>query len=240
MSEVELFAKAIVIANPAERVGFLDRECAGRPEVRERMDQLLDAHLRTNPWLDSSKSSGHPSTYPLAETAGMLIAGRYKLLEQIGEGGMGAVYLADQMEPVQRQVALKIIKPGLESPQILMRFEAERQALALLDHPNISRLLDAGTTSSGQPYFVMEWVDGLSVTEFCDTHRLHSRARLELLISACQAMQHAHQKGLIHRDIKPSNILVAEVDGKPVPKVIDFSVAKAMGGGMLPHPGYQS
>ena len=240
MSEVELFAKAIVITNPAERLGFLDRACEGKPEVRERMDQLLDAHLRSNPWLDSSKSSDSASNYPQAEAAGMLIAGRYKLLEQIGEGGMGAVYLADQMEPVQRQVALKIIKPGLESPQILMRFEAERQALALLDHPNISRLLDAGTTSSGQPYFVMEWVDGLSVTEFCDTHRLHSRARLELLISACQAMQHAHQKGLIHRDIKPSNILVAEVDGKPVPKVIDFSVAKAMGGGMLPHPGYQS
>jgi non-specific serine/threonine protein kinase/serine/threonine-protein kinase len=152
----------------------------------------------------------------------------YKIAEQIARGGMGVVYRAEQQYPVRRMVALKVIKPGMDSEQGIARFEAERQALALMDHPNIARVLDAGTTSSGRLYFVMELVDGLPVTEYCEKHQLDLRARLELFVSICLAIQHAHQKGVIHRDIKPSNVLVTEYDGKPVPKVIDFGIAKAM------------
>ena len=155
--------------------------------------------------------------------------GPYKLLEQIGEGGMGIVFMAEQTQPVQRKVALKIMKPGMDSKQVIARFEAERQALALMDHPNIARVLDAGTTESGRPYFVMELVRGVPITEFCDQHKLSMRQRLELFITICQAVQHAHQKGIIHRDLKPTNVLVTLHDTKPVVKVIDFGVAKATG-----------
>ena len=164
---------------------------------------------------------------PLAEPPGSRI-GPYKLLQQIGEGGMGVVYMAEQTEPVRRRVALKIIKPGMDSRQVIARFEAERQALALMDHPNIARVLDAGATETGRPYFVMELVHGVPITEYCDGPHLTPRERLELFVPVCQAIQHAHQKGIIHRDIKPSNVLVTMYDDKPVPKVIDFGVAKAI------------
>src|SRR5262249_20134996 len=164
----------------------------------------------------------------LSERPGTVI-GPYKLLQQIGEGGMGVVFMAEQTQPVQRKVALKIIKPGMDSSRVIARFEAERQALALMDHPNIAKVLDAGATDTGRPYFVMELVKGVPITKYCDEHHLVPKDRLELFIPVCQAVQHAHQKGIIHRDLKPSNVLIALYDGRPVPKVIDFGVAKATG-----------
>src|SRR5579864_4510267 len=161
------------------------------------------------------------------ETLGQTL-GRYKLTEQIGEGGCGVVYVAEQTEPVRRRVALKIIKLGMDTKQVVARFEAERQALSMMDHPNIARVLDAGTTDSGRPFFVMELVHGVPITDFCDANKLNPRQRLELFVPVCQAIQHAHQKGIIHRDLKPGNILVTMYDDKPVPKVIDFGVAKAV------------
>ena len=175
------------------------------------------------PTVDRSKDDG-PS---LIDT---IIADRYKIRQEIGEGGMGTVYLAEQLRPVRRQVALKLIKPGMDSRNVLARFESERQALALMDHPNIARVLDAGTTVDGRPFFVMELVKGIPITEYCDRHRLDLPARLALFRQVCSAVQHAHQKGIIHRDLKPSNILVEAHDDKPVPKVIDFGLAKATSG----------
>ena len=174
----------------------------------------------------TSRSTIRLSLPPLAEKPGDRI-GRYKLLQQIGEGGCGVVYMADQEEPVKRRVALKVIKPGMDSKQVLARFEAERQALALMDHPNIAKVLDAGATDNGRPYFVMELVKGIPITRYCDEKQLTTDSRLKLFVLVCQAIQHAHQKGIIHRDIKPSNILVADHDGTPVPKIIDFGIAKA-------------
>jgi serine/threonine protein kinase len=165
---------------------------------------------------------------PIAEGPGTRI-GPYKLLQQIGEGGMGVVYMAEQEQPVRRKVALKVIKPGMDTAQVVARFEAERQALALMDHPNIARVLDAGATESGRPFFVMELVNGIPITEYCDQARLTPKARLELFVPVCRAIQHAHQKGVIHRDIKPSNVMITLVDGQPTPRVIDFGVAKATG-----------
>src|SRR5262249_46755662 len=164
---------------------------------------------------------------PIAEGPGARI-GPYKLLQAIGEGGMGIVYLAEQDQPVRRPVALKIIKPGMDTHQVIARFAAPRQAPAIMDHPPIAQVLHAGDTDGGRPYFVMELVKGVPITDYCDEHRLAPRVRLELLIPVCRAIQHAHQKGVIHRDIKPSNVLVTLVDGQPVPKVIDFGVAKAI------------
>jgi len=165
----------------------------------------------------------------LAEFAGWNAKiGPYRLLKLLGQGGMGVVYLAEQDEPVHRQVALKIIRPGMDTQRVIRRFEMERQALAMMDHPNVAKVLDAGTTDNGRPYFAMELVDGKRITEYCDEQRLSIPERLELFIPVCQAIQHAHQKGIIHRDIKPSNILVAEFDSQPVSKVIDFGVAKAV------------
>ena len=155
--------------------------------------------------------------------------GRYKFIEPLGEGGFGTVWRAEQSEPIRREVALKVIKAGMDSREIIARFEAERQALALMDHPNIAAVLDAGTTDSGRPYFAMELVKGVPITEYCDAHQFTIRQRLELFIPVCRAVQHAHQKAILHRDLKPTNILVMEVDGKPVPKVIDFGIAKALG-----------
>ncbi len=176
-----------------------------------------------------------PRSVPTAEyrgtpAAGTVIAERYTLQEMIGEGGMGEVWVAKQTEPVKRRVALKLIKPGMDSRAVIQRFEQERQALAMMDHPNIARVLDGGMTPSGQPFFVMELVNGLPLTKFCDEAKLTPKERLELFVPICQAVQHAHQKGIIHRDLKPANILVTLIDGRPVPKVIDFGVAKATGG----------
>ncbi len=191
------------------------------------MNALLAAHDATGNFLNLSKADAALSAVR-AEGPGSKI-GWYKLLEQIGEGGMGTVYMAQQTEPVARKVALKIIKLGMDSRQVIARFEAERQALALMDHQNIARMLDAGTTDTGRPYFVMELVKGVPIVQYCDQHRLPTRDRLELFTTVCQAVQHAHQKGIIHRDLKPTNILVAEYDDHPVVKVIDFGVAKAVG-----------
>ncbi|MFO0954678.1 MAG: protein kinase [Isosphaeraceae bacterium] len=168
-----------------------------------------------------------PAERPAGFVAGQVIAGRYTLLEVLGEGGMGTVYRADQTAPVRRPVALKLIKVGMDSRAVLARFDAERQALALMDHPNIARIYDGGVTPAGQPFFVMELVRGVPLTDYCDRKRLTVKNRLELFVSVCQAVQHAHQKGIIHRDLKPGNVLVTEVDGRPTPKVIDFGVAKA-------------
>ncbi len=162
-----------------------------------------------------------------AEKAGDTID-RYKLMEKIGEGGCGVVYVAEQTEPVRRRVALKVIKLGMDTKQVVARFEAERQALAMMDHPNIAKVFDAGTTTQGRPYFVMELVKGVPITQYCDEHHLTPRQRLELFVPVCHAIQHAHQKGIIHRDLKPTNVLVAEYDDQPVPKIIDFGVAKAI------------
>jgi serine/threonine protein kinase len=191
---------------------------------------LLRAHDEAGRFLDPVGVPAAPTEGPSAalESPGAVI-GPYKLLQVIGEGGMGVVYMAEQEQPIRRRVALKIIKPGMDSAQVIARFEAERQALALMDHQNIAKVLDAGTTESGRPYFVMELVHGVPITQYCDEHHLIPKARLELFLPVCHAVQHAHQKGIIHRDLKPSNVLVCLYDGVPVPKVIDFGVAKATG-----------
>ena len=210
-----------------ERTVFLDQVCGGDLTLRRRIEILLQAD--DNP--DSLLKLQPPATsaiLSLSEVPGQMI-GPYKLLEQIGEGGMGVVFMAEQQEPVRRKVALKVIKPGMDTRQVIARFEAERQALAVMDHPSIARVLDAGATDSGRPYFVMELVRGVPITTFCDENNLPVRERLELFASLCQAIQHAHTKGIVHRDIKPSNVLVTRQDGRAVVKVIDFGVAKAMG-----------
>jgi WD40 repeat protein len=233
---------------PSERAAYLDRECGGDAELRLSVEQLLAAHDASGSFLDPpalpADSTGvytpppddgaalpaTSSAPPPTMKPGAVIAGRYTLVEQIGEGGMGEVWVARQTEPVKRNVAVKLIKPGMDSRQVLARFEAERQALALMDHPNIAKVLDGGLTPDGRPFFVMELVNGLPLTRFCDEAKLTPRERLELFVPVCRAVQHAHQKGIVHRDLKPSNILVTLYDGKPVPKVIDFGVAKATGG----------
>ena len=182
--------------------------------------------IDTNPVASDAMTAPPPVSPLLGERLGERI-GPYKLLQEIGEGGMGKVYMAEQVEPVRRRVALKIIKPGMDSAQVIARFEAERQALALMDHVNIAKVFDAGATENGRPYFIMELVNGVPITKYCDDAQLNPRERLELFIPVCQAIQHAHQKGIIHRDIKPSNVLVTLADGKPVAKIIDFGVAKA-------------
>ncbi len=174
----------------------------------------------------------------MSASAGTVIAGRFKLLEKIGEGGMGTVWAAQQTEPVRRRVAIKLVKPGMDSRQVLARFEAERQALAVMDHPNIAKVLDGGMTDQGRPYFTMEYVKGVPITDYCDKARLSVKDRLMLMRQVCQAVQHAHQKGIIHRDLKPSNILVCPYDGQPVPKVIDFGLAKAMHQPLTEHTVY--
>jgi serine/threonine protein kinase/tetratricopeptide (TPR) repeat protein len=229
MNEFDLFAAAVSIADPVDRGAFLDRECAGRADLRRRLDQLLEAHGKSHPVLDlSNVGDPNATVIPASSLVGTIIAGRYKLLDEIGDGGMGTVYMAEQREPVKRLVAVKLIKTGMDSRAVLARFEAERQALALMDHPNIAKVLDGGTTDQGRPFFVMELVKGLPLTEYCDARRLAVHGRLDLFVQICSAVQHAHQKGIIHRDLKPSNVLVTEHDGKPVPKVIDFGLAKAL------------
>jgi len=211
------------------RIAFLDEACDSNTTLRRHVDQLLDAHKQSCAFFDNDALAVNPTMdCARLETVGTQI-GPYKRLEQIGEGGMGVVYVAEQSKPIRRQVALKIIKPGMDSRHVIARFEAERQTLAIMDHPNIAKVLDAGTTEAGLPYFVMELVKGTPITEFCDAQKLATRERLKLFAVLCQAVQHAHQKGIIHRDIKPSNVLVEVHDVVPVPKVIDFGVAKAMG-----------
>jgi eukaryotic-like serine/threonine-protein kinase len=278
MNEQAIFLAVLDIDDPDERSSYLARSCGDDEELRSRIEDLLkaDGHpgcFMAQPAGALFATTGHP---PFAEGPGTQI-GHYKLLEQIGEGGFGVVYMAEQTEPVRRKVALKVIKPGMDTRQIVARFEAERQALALMDHPNIARVLDAGTTSedqdhksefrgqrseirdqttavrdprcevngcsgfslssdrchrasgSGRPYFVMELVRGVPITQFCDQNRLDVRGRLGLFVQVCRAVQHAHQKGVIHRDLKPTNVMVTLHDGVPVPKVIDFGIAKAVG-----------
>jgi tetratricopeptide (TPR) repeat protein len=229
-TEESLFADALE-KPPQERAAFLDAACAGDPILRKNVESLLSAY-DAGQFLERPAASAAEPT--IAEQPGTVL-GPYKLVEQIGEGGMGTVWMAQQIEPVKRLVALKVIKPGMDSKQVLARFEAERQALALMDHPNIARVLDAGTTGGGRPFFVMELVKGMPLTKYCDEHRLTPRQRLELFVPVCQAVQHAHQKGIIHRDLKPSNVLVAQYDGQPVPKVIDFGIAKATGQQLTEH-----
>jgi serine/threonine protein kinase len=247
MTERELFLRALEINDPAERAAFLEKACQDQPDKRVLVDQLLKAHQQAGAFLAqphaaagaTQATADYVSRSSLAEKPGMLVAGKYKLLQCIGEGGMGSVWMADQLEPVKRRVAVKLIRTERDNSRIILsRFEAERQAIALMDHPNIAKLLDAGTTEgepdglsgSARPYFVMELVKGVPLTEFCDEHKLSIPERLSLFMQICSAVQHAHQKGIIHRDLKPTNILVEMHDDKPVPKVIDFGLAKAMSG----------
>jgi formylglycine-generating enzyme required for sulfatase activity len=225
-----VFAAAVVLETLEERAAYLDQACAGDPALRERIDALLRAHDGVVDLLDRLVPAGQEQTaaYLPSEQPGTVVAGRYKLLEEIGEGGMGTVWVAEQTQPVRRKVALKLIKAGMDSKSVLARFEAERQALAVMDHPNIAKVLDGGLTETGRPFFVMEYVKGVPITEYCEATRLSVPERLQLFVQVCQAVQHAHQKGIIHRDLKPSNILVAPYDDRAVPKVIDFGLAKAM------------
>jgi len=238
--EEEAIFRAVVVLLPKDRAAYLDHVCGGNGQLRQRIvERLFKASQTTGmaPEYKPTPSCSETLVVPFVqeppgEKPGDRI-GRYKLLELIGEGGMGSVWVAEQTEPVRREVALKVIKLGMDTKQVIARFEAERQALALMEHPNIAKVLDAGATETGRPYFVMERIKGIPITKYCDDHKLDTRQRLELFIQVCQAVQHAHQKGIIHRDIKPSNILViapaAHGDGKPVPKVIDFGIAKATG-----------
>jgi WD40 repeat protein/serine/threonine protein kinase/tetratricopeptide (TPR) repeat protein len=228
MNEEEIFYQ-VIARSPEERPAFLEEACAGDPSLRAAVEALLRANVGATGFLEQPyPAPAVTADESIRELAGFTI-GPYKLIEQIGEGGMGTVWMAQQTDPVKRIVALKVIKAGMDSKQVIARFEAERQALALMDHPNIARVLDGGTTDAGRPYFVMDLVKGVPITRYCDEHHLTPRQRLELFLPVCQAVQHAHQKGIIHRDLKPSNVLVAVYDGRPVPKVIDFGVAKAAG-----------
>jgi serine/threonine protein kinase len=224
-----------------QHAAYLDEMCGGDALLRQRVEELLKADDAAGAFLkelasgtEEAVASPGPSgtiriaTNPLEQTGDRI--GRYKLLEKVGEGGCGVVYVAEQTEPVRRRVALKVIKLGMDTKAVVSRFEAERQALAMMDHPNIAKVLDAGTTETGRPYFVMELVRGIRITDYCDQNQLTTKERLGLFIKICQAIQHAHQKGIIHRDVKPSNIMVTLHDGVPVPKVIDFGIAKAMEG----------
>jgi tetratricopeptide (TPR) repeat protein len=252
---ISLLGQAVEYSSPEERAVFLDKVCAGDAARRARVEELLRAYQAAGNFLQGNRPPAevvNTVNEPITERPGAVI-GPYKLMEQIGEGGMGLVFVAEQHHPVRRKVALKVIKPGMDTRQVIARFEAERQALALMDHPNIAKVLDAGTTGvgvpalagpapddaedrlkpglqpAGRPYFVMELVKGVPITEYCDQNQVPIRERLELFLHVCQAVQHAHQKGIIHRDIKPSNVLVMSQDGTPLVKVIDFGVAKAIG-----------
>jgi tetratricopeptide (TPR) repeat protein len=239
-----IFIELVAQVPPEQWDAHLAERTGDDQELRARVAALLAAHRKADSFLEQPVAPLGPTTAQppdaqraaepawessVAEQPGVVLAGRYKLIEQIGEGGMGTVWMAQQTEPVKRLVALKLIKAGMDTRQVLARFEAERQALALMDHPNIARVLDAGTTDAGRPFFVMDLVKGVPITQYCDEQRLTPRERLELFLPVCRAVQHAHTKGIIHRDLKPANVLVARYDGRPVPKVIDFGVAKAAG-----------
>jgi serine/threonine protein kinase/WD40 repeat protein len=236
--ELEIFNSALEQTTQAERAAYLKGACGEDAGLRARIETLLHAHDDAGGFLpvEDSKPPAPaktivmtPDMFPVTEKAGDTI-GRYKLREKIGEGGCGVVYVADQEQPVRRRVALKVIKLGMDTKSVIARFEAERQALAMMDHPNIAKVLDAGATEAGRPYFVMELVRGIKITDYCDQNKLSTTERLDLFIKVCQAVQHAHQKGIIHRDLKPSNVLVTLHDGVPVPKIIDFGISKATEG----------
>jgi eukaryotic-like serine/threonine-protein kinase len=240
-----LFTAALPIADPGERESFLKTACADDAGLRLRVAEMLAEHDQSERFFsecisnlalddgDSSEVLEPEKDKPIVgEMAGMRV-GRYRLLRQLGEGGCGEVYLAEQEEPVRRRVAFKVVKLGMDTKNVIARFDAERQALAMMDHPNIAKVLDGGAMESGRPYFVLEVVQGVKITTYCDKEQLTASQRLKLFIQVCQAIQHAHQKGVIHRDIKPSNILVATHDGAPVPKVIDFGIAKAIEGRLM-------
>src|SRR6185295_2798002 len=228
----DLFEAALLRSPGPERATFLDGACRSNPELRARVEMMLEGHLNAPDFLETlpdrvapERKIASPEIVGLEQLGGNI--GPYKLLQKLGEGGCGLVYLAEQQQPVRRRVALKVIKLGMDTRNVIARFEAERQALALMDHPNIAKVFDAGVTETGRPYFVMELVRGIRISEYCDLNNLRTDQRLSIFIQVCQAIQHAHQKGIIHRDIKPSNILVTLHDGVPVPKVIDFGIAKA-------------
>jgi serine/threonine protein kinase len=223
-----ILAAALEIADPVARRAYLDRACGGDAALRQEVESLLDASAAAGKFLLRPAGAAQKTVVisPLSELTGTRI-GHYKLLEQIGEGGFGVVWMAEQEEPVRRRVALKIIKLGMDTREVVARFDAERQALAMMDHPNIASVFDGGATDTGRPYFVMELVKGVPITDYGDANKLSTRERLELFMQVCHAVQHAHQKGVIHRDLKPSNILVTMKDDRPMPKVIDFGVAKA-------------
>jgi WD40 repeat protein/serine/threonine protein kinase len=232
----DIFLKALDVSSPEEQAAFVAEACGADAALRRQVEAMLRAHAAPDSFLEKPAALGptidelpHPRSRPNTGEGPGTRVGPYKLLQQLGEGGMGVVYLAEQQEPVRRLVAIKIIKHGSDSGPTVARFESERQALALMDHPNIARVLDAGSTADGRPYLVMELIKGIPLTRFCDQEHLTPRERLELFLPVCQAIQHAHQKGIIHRDLKPSNVLIALYDGRPVPKVIDFGVAKATG-----------
>jgi len=237
--EERVFSAALELTDAAERTAFLDRACDGDAQLRAAVEESIEACGEAEQFFTQTSTSliASGEVTPLGSVLEELEAdavgtsvGPYTLVERLGEGGCGVVYLAEQEKPVRRRVALKIIKLGMDTKSVVARFEAERQALALMDHPNIARVLDAGATETGRPFFVMEWVQGAKITEYCDQNELNVRQRLRLFGEVCNAIQHAHQKGIIHRDIKPSNILVTIIDGRPVPKVIDFGIAKAIEG----------
>jgi serine/threonine protein kinase/Tfp pilus assembly protein PilF len=223
----DLFLEARGLSGPTERCAFLDRACGGDAALREDVQSLLDVDDRAGSLLERPAElvGSLENLRPVPDS----LIGTYKLLQQIGEGGMGTVYMAEQTHPINRRVAVKVIKSGMDTRKVIARFEAERQALAMMDHPNIAKVLDAGETQEGRPYFVMELVRGVPITKYCDECRLTAQQRLELFVQVCLAVQHAHQKGIIHRDLKPSNVMIAPYDGKPVVKVIDFGIAKASG-----------
>ena len=229
MNKEEIFNIAAEIEDPVKRASYLDNICRSNHQLRADIESLLRSDCAVGDFLEAPIFDAGVTLddSPLTEGPGTVI-GRYKLLEQIGEGGFGVVYMAEQTKPINRRVALKIIKLGMDTKQIIARFEAERQALAIMDHPNIAKVHDAGATETGRPYFVMELVKGIPITEYCDKNNLDTQQRLGLFVEVCKAVQHAHQKGIIHRDIKPSNVLITLHDGRPVPKVIDFGIAKAI------------
>ncbi|HKB06142.1 MAG TPA: protein kinase, partial [Gemmataceae bacterium] len=224
-----IFEAAIDLSSAADREAYIARACGEDTALRDRVRELVTAHFRAGSFLESAAPELSPTISQPPADGPETVIGHYRLLEQVGEGGMGVVFVAEQQYPVRRKVALKVIKPGMDTKEVVARFEAERQALALMDHSNIAKVLDGGMTDQGRPYFVMELVRGIPITNYCDRARLGVRDRLGLFIQICQAVQHAHQKGVIHRDLKPSNVLVTELDGAPVAKVIDFGVAKAVG-----------
>src|SRR5262245_6717842 len=240
MTERSIFLAMLELDDPEARAAYLNQACAGDPALRAQVEQLLEAHQQPGPFMERvAPAMVATADEPVSERPGTVI-GPYKLLEQIGEGGFGVVFMAEQFQPMRRKVAVKVLKPGMDTRQVVARFEAERQALALMDHPHIAKVLDAGTIPTpalfgrgaqgeGRPYVVLELMRGIAIAEFCDENHLAVRERLALFISVCQAVQHAHQKGIIHRDLKPSNIMITLHDGTPVVKVIDFGIAKALG-----------
>ena len=239
--EKEIFCRALELNPGSEREAYLEKSLAGDRDLQGRVEALIEAHGQSNLVVDQIVAESAKAGADALVTEALAFArnrdgdliGRYKLRQRIGEGGMGEVWMAQQLAPVRRMVALKIIKLGMGTKEVVARFEAERQALALMDHPGIARVHDGGVTEDGRPYFVMELVEGTPITGYCTDHNLGVTERLKLFLAVCQAVQHAHQKGVIHRDLKPSNILVGTRDGRPAAKIIDFGIAKSIGDDLI-------